>query len=103
MKPWLLVRIALLALLAASTWDAAGRIVAFVHRHQGEKALAAGELSVAFEQLGLATAWQPGDAQGHILIARTIQTSQANGVPIHALALAPRRTSRSAIASTATG
>jgi len=81
----LLGRVALLALLAANTWAAAGRIVAFLHRYRGEKALAAAELSVAYERLELATAWQPGDAPGYILIARTIVSSQANGVPIRAL------------------
>jgi len=76
---------ALLLLLAGNTWYSATRIMAFVHRHRGEKALAAAEVSDAYESLLAGVSWQPGDAPAYILIARTIQGAEANGLRIAAL------------------
>lgn len=80
-----LYRGGLLVLLLLNSWCAFGRVAAFVHRHRAEKELAAAEFSAAFDSLGAAREWQPGDAPGYILIARSIHLSEANGIPIKSL------------------
>jgi tetratricopeptide (TPR) repeat protein len=75
----------LLLALLLNSWDAGMRVQTFLYRYRGEKELNAAALSLAYDDLSVATARQPGDSPGWILLARTIQASEANGIQIAAL------------------
>jgi tetratricopeptide (TPR) repeat protein len=74
-----------MVLLALNTYWGAVKAIAFRHRQRGALALASADLNQAYLSLRAAVAWQPSDAQSHVLIGRTIQLAQANGLPIEAI------------------
>lgn len=76
---------AILLLLALNTASGVSKIMAFVHRFQGERQLGVAELNDAFDSLRDAAAWQPGDSPTYVLIGRVIIIAQANGLPLEGL------------------
>jgi len=76
---------AVLILLALNTASGVSKIMAFVHRYQGERQLGTAELNDAFDSLRDAAAWQPGDSPTYVLIGEVVTHAQANGLPLEPL------------------
>jgi tetratricopeptide (TPR) repeat protein len=76
---------ALLAILAANAYGGIAKIIGFYHRFHGERTLVRAEMDVAFEHLTGARAWQPRDETGHLMMARLVHLSQANGLRVEGL------------------
>jgi len=79
-----ILHVALLLLLLANTWAGVARIGFFMTRHAGEQALAQARMDDAVELLNASLWWQPSNSPGHILLARAIHLSMANGLPLKA-------------------
>jgi tetratricopeptide (TPR) repeat protein len=75
---------ALVLLLVINTWAGVTRIGFFVTRHAGEEALAEARMDDAVNHLKASIWWQPGNSPGHVLLARAIHLSMANGLPLKA-------------------
>ncbi|MCZ6833805.1 MAG: tetratricopeptide repeat protein [Acidobacteria bacterium] len=75
---------ALLLLLLVNTWAGIARIGFFITRYAGEHALALARMDEAVDGLEASIWWQPGNAPSHILLARAVHLSMANGLHLKA-------------------
>ncbi len=99
-----LYSLALAALLASSVWSGTSRIMGFLHRYDGEKALTRAEVDAAHEDFVAARGWRGDDAYTWVLIGRVIQLAQANAVPLDAYrGKLPHEVAAEGIAATSRG
>ncbi|HXI04078.1 MAG TPA: tetratricopeptide repeat protein [Candidatus Saccharimonadales bacterium] len=87
MKPRdVVIRLALVILLATSFWLGVKRIIGFLYRYRGEEALSHARMDEAYTNLVASLKWQPLDSPSYVLIGRVIHLAQSNSVPIKPLA-----------------
>ncbi len=79
-----LVHAGLVLLLLVNTWAGIARIGFFITRYAGEHALALARMDEAVDGLEASIWWQPGNAPSHILLARAVHLSMANGLHLKA-------------------